>query len=120
MNGCAGKSRFYLARRQSHELPTTSLAGVSHEDSSALVSATGGGMSVVSEAIETMAKAEKEIYRLRARNSELLLQVEILTDYLEPMSEKLCRCENNGDYCDFHAMLEDAKTSMKGCANANR
>jgi vacuolar-type H+-ATPase subunit E/Vma4 len=66
---------------------------------------------------ETMSRAEAEILKLRAQRSELLLQVEILTSYLQPMGEKLCRCENNGDYCDFHAMLADAKTSMKGCAN---
>ena len=63
---------------------------------------------------ELMESATKEINKLRAQRCELLLQVEILTDYLQPMGEKLCRCENNGDYCDFHAMLADAKTSMKG------
>jgi vacuolar-type H+-ATPase subunit E/Vma4 len=71
-------------------------------------------MSTVTEAIETMRRACKEIDALRAQRQELLLQVEILTSYLEPMSEKLCRCSNNSDYCDFHAMLADAKTSMKG------
>ena len=56
-------------------------------------------------------KALQTIDELRADRKELRLQLGILAEYLE--KHGICRCENNGDYCEFHEMLHNAKLALK-------
>ena len=51
------------------------------------------------------------------RNQEIALQLSILLDWIDAHQTTLflecCKCENNGDLCEFHAMLYDAKKAIK-------
>jgi hypothetical protein len=51
---------------------------------------------------------------IKAQRDEAQLQLGILIDFLAPKGTEYCRCENNGDYCDFCEMLAQAKEAMKG------
>lgn len=53
------------------------------------------------------------IQKLAEYNLELIAQLTILCDWVEKLNVKYCRCENNGDLCDFHEMLAQAREALK-------
>ena len=55
----------------------------------------------------------KKPFKKPSFNVELMLQMTIVTDWLEAHAHEYCKCENNGDYCEFHSMLADAKGALK-------
>lgn len=61
------------------------------------------------------AKAElQELNKLLPQfSAELIQQLTIACEWLETQAHKYCKCENNGDYCEFHNMLADAKEALK-------
>jgi len=65
------------------------------------------------EAAEAEASGVFAIQKLAEHNAELVLQLGILVAWAEGFAVKYCRCENNGDYCEFHSMLADAKKALQ-------
>jgi hypothetical protein len=49
------------------------------------------------------------------RAEELRLQLQTLYDFIESKSIRAdwCHCPNNGDFCEFHEMLDAAKQALK-------
>jgi hypothetical protein len=76
------------------------------------MSTVGIELTEAQRAIEVMKSAGRVLDGLKRRLEETQLHLVILTDYLE--KHGLCRCENNGDYCEFHEMLFNAKQALKG------
>lgn len=66
----------------------------------------------LSESLDRLGRTALGIMEQR---NEARLQLSILLEFLDKpaMAINHCKCENNGDYCDFHEMLLNAKIALR-------
>lgn len=85
------------------------------DDEAAMLHAEGARAQADAEAANAEAESSGvfAIQKLADHNVELALQLGIMVEWAEGFSVKYCRCVNNGDYCEFHEMLAQAKEALK-------
>lgn len=69
-------------------------------------------MTTSKELSESIDKFGETALAIKRERDEAFLWLGDLVEFLEKHSTTYCQCVNNGDYCDFHEMLYNAKQAL--------